>query len=94
MIANTKKVKIGKKDILCYDLTYGYLISITPDNPETKHGTIVNGTDLKEDEVMALRVSEVDVIYDAISRLTYPNLYNDDGTPKDMPEENDSKKKV
>ena len=94
MLANEKIVKLGDKEIKCMDLTYGYLLGITPENPEKKPETILNGTNLTEDEVMALRVSEGDILYDTISRLTYPNLYNEDGTPKEIPEEEDNKKKA
>ena len=96
MVAQEKIVKIGDKDIKCMDLTYGYLLEISQTNSETKHGTVANGTGLSEDEVMALRVSEVEELYQAIMRLTYPNLYNEDGTPKPLPKEDeeDSKKKA
>ena len=96
MVAVSSKVEIKGKDITCYDLTYGYLLSITPENPEKKHETIMNGTDLSEEEVMNLRASEGDALYHAISMLTYPNLYNEDGSQKDLSgdDEGDSKKKV
>lgn len=96
MVAVSKEVEIKGKKIKCYDLTYGYLLSISPENPEKKHETIMNGTDLSEAEVMELRASEGDALYHAISMLTYPNLYNEDGTQKDIPDngEGESKKKV
>jgi len=94
MVEQIKMVKIGDKEIKCMDLTYGYLISLNEGNPETRHGTVANGTDLTEDDVMKLRVGEVDVLYQAIMRLTYPNMYDEDGNEKKLPDEEEDKKKV
>lgn len=94
MVATIETVKIGDKDIVCMDLKYGYIIGITEANPETKHGTVVNGTTLSEEDVMELRVSEVDELYKTITRLTYPDLFNEDGTEKEIPEDKGDKKKV
>ena len=76
------------------DLTYGYVISLNEGNPETRHGTVINGTELSEEEVMQLRVSEVDTLYQAIMRLTYPNMYDENGNEIEIEKVKANKKKA
>ena len=100
MYAVTKRVEVPSldKEIICMDLTYGYMVQVANGEVvETTMAVVVNGTELDEDDVNKLRRSEVQGLYDAIIRLSYPHLFNDDGTPKELPEEvetEEDKKKV
>ena len=94
-----KVVKIGKNTYTCFDLEYGFLMDVESGKiPNTKHEAIVNATDLTLEDVKRLRVSAVDKLYGVISRLTYPDLYDENGDLKtdlpDIPEDDDDKKKV
>ena len=94
-----KIVKIGKNSYTCFDLEYGYLVDVDSGaTPNTKDGAIANSTGMSEDEIRKLRISTVNKLYEVISRLTYPDLYDEDGNLKsDLPEideDGDSKKKV
>ena len=96
---NVKTVELSNGiDIKVYDLTYGYLLGVdSGDIVETKEGTIVDATDLTEVEVLALRSSDVTRLYNTVLQLTYPALYNEDGTVKEQKKtkgSGDSKKKV
>lgn len=89
----------GGRKVKCYDLTYGYLLDVESGKVvETKHSAIVNATELSEDEVKALRTSEVNALYDVVLRLTYPHLFDEDGKMKEIPQtdegDEDDKKKV
>jgi hypothetical protein len=83
------------KEIVCQDLTYGYLVQVQEGViAETKHGVVMNGANLSEDEVFDLRNSDVNAIYDIITRLTYPDLFDEDGNliSQDAEEPEDKKK--
>ena len=96
MFATTKKVKLsGNKEVLCMDLTYGYLVGLANGTIEdTIVNAIYNATELTEDDVLALRNHELDVLFQAIMQLTYPQSYNEDGTLKELPDEDEGKKKA
>lgn len=84
--------------VVCYDLHYSYLFGVeNGEIIETKHGIVEDGTDMNEDEVMKLRNSDMNLLHDTIVRLTYPQLYNEDGSPKEIPvdeDDGDTKKKA
>jgi len=85
MIPNVKIVKLSDREVKCYDLTYGYMVGVESGSiTETMLGVVEDGTDLSEDEVLSLRRSEVQEVYNTILQLTYPNLYNEDGTLKEI----------
>ena len=95
MFATTKTVTINEKEILCKDLKYGYLLGLENKSiVETKHGVIMAGTKLSEEEILDMCGSEVDELYMTISRLTYPHAYNEDGSAKEFEEEDSDKKKA
>lgn len=83
--------------ILCMDLTYGFILNIR-DNviEDSKENVIVNGTELDLEDVLKLRTHKIEKLYATIMQLTYPHLYNEDGTLKDLSEDDadDGKKKV
>ncbi len=88
----------GLDDIVCQDLTYGFLVKVeTGEISDTKINVILDGTDLNEDAIMGLRKHQVDELFEIIMQLTYPELYNEDGSRKDLDditEDSDNKKKV
>ena len=96
MFPTTKSVKINNEEILCKDLTYGFMLGLQDGSiAETKHDVIMNATDLSEEDIKNLRVSEVDVLYSTITRLTYPHMYDEDGNMKDLDDDfEEDKKKV
>ena len=85
MIARIEEITINDKKVICKDLKYGYILKLeTGEVTETKHDVIANGTDLTVEEIMELRKGEVEELYTAVSRLTYPQYYNEDGTIKEF----------
>ncbi len=91
-----KKVKVSfKKDpIICYPLTFGYLLDIENEViEESKLGIIKDATNLKEDEIRKLKVPETTLIIETIKKETYPELYNEDGSFKLVDEDEDKGKK-
>lgn len=95
MFATVKKVPLKDREVECYDLTYGYLIGIENGSIEDNAITaIVDGSNLNEDDVLALRKHEIELLYRTILQLTYPAAYNEDGTLKeiDTKQEDDKKK--
>ena len=99
MFANVSEVELstGEK-VKCSDLTYGFVLGTeTGEIEETKHAVIENGTDLTQDMVMNLRVTDVTMLYSKIIQLTYPDLFDKDGNPKELTDEQEDelgKKKV
>ena len=83
-------------DVVSEDLTYGFVLEINNGTIiETKHNVIANATELSEDEILTLRLHEVELLHRTISQLTYPTLYDEDGNLKPMGEpEPEDKKKV
>ena len=91
------KLKSSKKEVLCYPLTFGYMLDIEDEViEETKLGIVENGTDLTIDEIKNLRVPDVTLLWKTIQQETYPELYNDKGEliPFDDINESDDKKKL
>jgi len=97
MFATTKLVKLSSIEVLCMDMTYGFVLGLEDGSiQESPHVVVANGTTLSEDEILGLRGSEVELLYSEIVKLTYPMMYNEDGSLKEQkgePEET-SKKKV
>ena len=85
-------------EIKCYDLHYFYLKGCTSgDIIETKEGIVEDATDLSMDEVMLLRGHQIDRLYAVIVRLTYPDLFDENGeripaTLEDAPDSDSPKK--
>jgi len=98
MFPTTKMIKFeDSTSILCMDLTYGFILSVRDGTiDDSKENVIVDGTDLSIEDVLKLRSHKIEAIYSAIMQLTYPHLYNEDGTLKDLSdvESDDDKKKV
>jgi len=98
MFANVKKVELsdGSK-IVCKDLTYGFVLGLeSGEVEETTHSVVEDGTDLTKEDIFKLRRSDVTILYNTILQLTYPHLYNEDGTLKtldDFQETDDNNKK-
>lgn len=94
MFATVKKVSLKDREIECYDLTYGYLIGIENGSIEDNAITaIVDGSNLNEDDVLALRKHEIEMLYRTILQLTYPAAYNEDGTLKEIDTKQEDDKK-
>lgn len=85
-------VKVGKNTYTCYDLTYGFLLDVeTGKSPNTKLAVVMNGTDMSEEDIKALRIGTVDKLYNTITHLTYPDLYDENGVLKvDLDAEEDA----
>ena len=96
MFPTTEKVKLDTTEVLCMDMTYGYILGLENGTiEETQIGVVLDGTDLAVDEIMRLRKHEVLSLYNTVVKLTYPHMYNEDGTIKDIPpDEQETKKKV
>ncbi len=97
MFATTKKIKFDDKEILCCDLTYGYIVGVQNGSIEETELTVIsNGTNLCEDDILALRSHQVKSLYSTILMLTYPDAYNKDGSLKDdnNDDTSDDKKKA
>jgi len=93
-MATKIQTSLKKEPIICMALTFGYLLDIENDLvDESKIGIVLDGTNLNEAEIRSLRVPEVNKIIDAIKKETYPELYNEDGTMKEL-DSSDDKKKV
>jgi hypothetical protein len=91
MFAKTKEVELEDKKVTCKDLTYGFIVGLTNGAlKESAEAVIENGTDLTLDEVMALRNWEVEALYLAVSQLTYPQYYNEDGSMKKLPDDGET----
>ena len=92
------KVKINNKDIVCLPLTFGYMLDIEDGIvEESKFGIIENGTTLTLEEIRELRVPEANILWEAIKKETYPELFNTDGSMKEFSDDTndfDDKKKV
>jgi len=100
MFANVKTVELsdGSK-IICKDLTYGFVLGLeSGEVEESTHAVVEDGTDLTKEAIFKLRKSDVTLLYNTILQLTYPHLYNEDGTLKTIDDfqdkETDDKKKV
>lgn len=97
MFPSTKKVKVGNKEVICMDMTFGYIVGIENGTiSDTIENAVLNGTNLTQEEVHGLRKREVELLYSTILRLTYPEIYDEDGNMKSLPKSDneDSKKKA
>lgn len=97
MFPSTKKVKVGNKEVVCMDMTFGYIVGIENGTiSDTIENAVLNGTNLTQEEVHGLRKREVELLYSTILRLTYPEIYDEDGNMKSLPKSDneDSKKKA
>lgn len=90
----TYTLSSGKK-IKCYDMTMGLIDAIAEDNEnDTPLNVILDATDLNEEQYAKLRRSDTKGIYDTVIRLTYPELFNEDGSQKEIQDEENDKKKA
>lgn len=85
------------EEIICQDLTYGFLLGIQEGSiEETKHDVVMNGTGLSKEELYEYRSSEVTDMYNIVIRLTYPDLFDENGNQlpveEDVDEVDDKKK--
>ncbi len=96
MFSNIRRVKISTgKEIEIFDLTIGMIDKIDQDSEaDTPLNVIGNASDLTDDEINSLRRSDAKILYEAIIVLTYPDVYNEDGTKKELPIEAEGKKKA
>lgn len=79
------------------DMTFGYIVGIENGTiSDTIENAVLNGTNLTQEEVHGLRKREVELLYSTILRLTYPEIYDEDGNMKSLPKSDneDSKKKA
>jgi len=89
MFPNVKELELstGKK-VKYFDLTLGDMDRLEADADfDTVKNIILAGTELKEDTVDSLRRADAQKLYDAIIRITYPEMYNEDGSLKEVVEE-------
>jgi len=94
MFPTTEKVKVDGKTIVCMDLTFGYLMDIESGAIEDSMlNAVENGTNLDEEDIKSLRKNEVEKIYNVIMKLTYPQLFDEDGNRKEIEEEEEVSKK-
>lgn len=92
-----KILTFGETKIICQALTFGYLYDIeTGVIEDTILGAVMNGADILEEDVRKLRRNEVDAVWDAIKKETYPELYDAEGNEIDVDDTdtNPTKKKV
>ena len=97
MLKTVKTYTSGAGDkIKCYDMTIGLIDAISEDpDLDTPLNVILDATDLDEAGYKKLRRSDTKNIYDLIIQLTYPELFNEDGSAKDRSgEDEDDKKKA
>jgi len=96
-MATRVKVKGLKDAVVCQSLTFGYLYDVENDIvKESVLASVMDGTNLTEDEIRGLLNTDVQRLWDAIKRETYPELFDSDGNEielSDIDVEN-SKKKV
>ena len=95
----TKKYKIEgtKKSVTCQSLTFGYMYDVEQGVVEESiMSAVLDGTDLDEKGIRSLTRVQVNEIWEIVKQLTYPELYNEDGSPKefDLEDEVDDKKKA
>jgi len=96
-MAKKVQLKSTDKEILCYPLTFGFMLDIEDGIiVETKLNIVENGTDLTIEDIREMRVPDVTLLWIEIQKETYPELYDDKGEliPFDDVNESDDKKKV
>ena len=87
----------SKKKITCQALTFGYMYDIEQDIiQEDMLSSVKDGTGLSDDEIRAMLSTDVRAIWDIIKRETYPQLFNEDGSEKEIEitDDEDDKKKL
>lgn len=96
MFANIKKIKLSDgQEITYFDLKLKTMDRIENDEGyDTALNIIGEGTELTEEQIKDLRRADVKRLYEAIIRITYPELFNEDGTPKVLDKKEEVKKKV
>jgi hypothetical protein len=73
------------KIIRCQSMTFGYLYDVEQGLlDDNLLEAVANGTDMSEDDIRALTRVEVNEIWEIVKKETYPELYNEDGTEKDI----------
>jgi hypothetical protein len=78
MFPTTKTITLSNgSDVECYDLTVAMIDAIDQDSDkDTLINVIADATDLSKDEVKNLRRNDAVKLYEAIIKLTYPELYD------------------
>lgn len=99
MFPSTKEVELSKTKVMCYDLTYGFMLGLEDGTiVDNAINAVLDGTDFESiDDLKKFRVSEIETMYQVILRLSYPQAYDENGDLKKRPEvdqEEITKKKV
>ncbi len=86
MFPSTKEVELKNAKVMCYDLTYGYMLGLEDGSIEdTAINAVLDGTDFKTvDDLKPLRGSEIEILYQVILRLSYPHAYDENGELKTL----------
>jgi len=96
-MATRVKVKGLEDEIVCQSLTFGYLYDVENDIvKESVLASVMDGTGLTENDIRALLNTDVQRLWDAIKKETYPELFDSDGNEIELSDidEETSKKKV
>ena len=94
MLPISKEVEISLGKVVLYDLTFGMVTKIEENIGISKSDIILDASNITVDNINKLRRSEVEYLYEEIIKLTYPELFNNDGTKKEIENTEDDKKKV
>lgn len=87
----------AKTKVICQSLTFGYMYDIEQGIVEENiMGAVLDGTDLTLEKLRALTRVQVNEIWEVVKKETYPELYNEDGSMREMDDVlgEDDKKKV
>ncbi len=80
--------------ITIQSLTFGYLEDVEDGViEESLASAVLDATTLSMDDLRSLTRLEVNEIFEIVKRETYPELYNEDGTPKEIGDEPEEDKK-
>lgn len=89
-----KILNFGDTKVICQALTFGYMYDIeTGVVEDTVLGAVMDGADLTEEDVRKLRRNEIDAVWEAIKKETYPELYDENGDEIDIADNDGSTKK-
>lgn len=87
----------SNRKITCQALTFGYIYDIEQNIiQEDMLSSVKDGTGLSDEEIRAMLSTDVRAIWDIIKRETYPQLFNEDGSEKEIEitDDEDDKKKL
>ena len=92
MLPVIKEVESSIGKIKLYDLTFGFITRVEAKEELSKAEFIENGSNLDIESIYKLRRNEVETFYNEILKLTYPELFNEDGSEKELEDTEDKKK--